>query len=482
MKKTIVPICAIIFLTFIGCYLITMEYVKQKAQDEGKIIAEEEIKEEELIGTEAVDTDRGILAVYISNDEKEHKLLMQDISSGKRYDLPYTHFLSVKNKYGDVLTLEEIIPGEIFKLDYSVHSGKLSGIQISDDTWTYSDVTRFSFDEKKRIMSIADEMYQLSDNLLIFSKGKKIKIMDINEYDTLIVKGDGKRIVSVIVDKGHGYLRLKNDVYFVGGFIEVGQSIIKPITEDMLFPVPEGTYSVRVTNRGYEGKEEIKIKRDRETEFDFAKVEIKEVAIGHILFNIVPDYAQLYVDDEITEFTDRVPLEYGIHSIRVECNGYETVKSNIKVGNGYADMDIVLDEITEDTSSSSTEKTSSSVKTGNSNAESTSSSMMIREENDKNMEENKEVNEADDTSSSTSSSSYPLVSAGRKIYVENPRDVRVYLDGNYIGEAPTSAAKVTGVHVITLSREGFFTKSYTVNIDDDDKDVTLSFSELSTEE
>ena len=33
MKKAIVPICVILFIAFTGCYLIIMEYAKQRAAD-----------------------------------------------------------------------------------------------------------------------------------------------------------------------------------------------------------------------------------------------------------------------------------------------------------------------------------------------------------------------------------------------------------------------------------------------------------------
>jgi hypothetical protein len=71
-----------------------------------------------------------------------------------------------------------------------------------------------------------------------------------------------------------------------------------------------------------------------------------------------------------------------------------------------------------------------------------------------------------------------VISGEKKIYVEQPSGTEVYLDGNYIGIAPASTAKVTGSHVITLSRQGCQTKSYTVNIANDGKDVTFSFSAL----
>ena len=65
------------------------------------------------------------------------------------------------------------------------------------------------------------------------------------------------------------------------------------------------------------------------------------------------------------------------------------------------------------------------------------------------------------------------------MYVESPEGAEVFVDGIYVGIAPISFIKPEkGSHVITLSRNGYVTKSYTVSVADDDRDVTLSFSEL----
>lgn len=58
----------------------------------------------------------------------------------------------------------------------------------------------------------------------------------------------------------------------------------------------------------------------------------------------------------------------------------------------------------------------------------------------------------------------------------------MFMDGLYVGIAPTSTIKPeAGAHVITLSKNGYRTKSYTVSVSDDDNDVTLSFSEMIAE-
>lgn len=488
MKKAIVPICVILFIAFTGCYLIIMEYAKQRAADRVANEAVSENVEQEALS----EPDEGIQGILTGINTEDGIMGFQDIRSGKLYEIPYDSNLEVKNKYGDIMSMAELVNGEIYRLDYTRSLKKLTGIQVSDTTWTYTDVRKFSFDEHKKIMMIGDEAYKFTKALRIYSLNEEAQIMDINEMDTLTVRGIDKEILSVVVDKGHGYVRVLNDAYFIGGWIEIGQDIIKPVTEDMLIPVGEGDHLIKVTNRGYAGEEEVRVSRDKETKLDLSKIEIEEVAIGHVQFKIDPDYARLYIDDEITEFEERVPLEFGVHSIRVECAGYNTIYSNIKVGSDYAEIDITMDEESKESASTSgtgkrdpvsDNKTVSGNTAGNPTSLSANGTEALPKPypaaiTSSTEAATTETGSSSVSSSASSSSAGTVISGEKKIYVEQPSGTEVYLDGNYIGIAPASTTKVTGLHVITLSRQGFQTKSYTVNIANDGNDVTFSFSAL----
>ena len=70
------------------------------------------------------------------------------------------------------------------------------------------------------------------------------------------------------------------------------------------------------------------------------------------------------------------------------------------------------------------------------------------------------------------------ISSYYKVYIDTPEGVEVYLDGNYIGISPVSFAKKPGTHTITLRKNGYVTRSYTIEIDKEEKDVTYSFADL----
>ncbi len=158
-----------------------------------------------------------------------------------------------------------------------------------------------------------------------------------------------------------------------------------------------------------------------------------EVKTGMVLFSLSPSSTELYIDGEKVDASQPITLEYGIHQLIARADGYKSITQYMRVGQESAGIDIVLDSVKEDEEESSSSTTST--------------------END------------------TATNYY-------KVYVDAPEKAEVYLDGNYVGISPCSFRKTTGAHVITLRKTGYETRSYTVQIDDEKKDVTYSFVDL----
>jgi len=494
IEKVVIPIIVIMLITMLGIYYISKEYKEQQNAKRA-----EEIKEEiESNPVADEDLEYEIIAMLVGKDEEDQKLKFMSVDNDRLFELEYSNSTPIFGKHGNYLTLEQIPLGEVLDVTYSVHSRKLKQLKISDEAWTFTDVTKFSINEEEKRMDIAGSTYKLPKTAIVSYKDELASFMDVTDVDTLIVKGYGRKICSIIVDRGHGYIRLQNDSYFEGGWIEIGQEIIKPVTEEMLIPVPEGNYHVRLTNRGYAAEEDVTVERDRESLIDLSKVNIKEVAIGHVAFTIIPDYAQLYIDGEITDYEDRVPLEFGIHKVHVELAGYKGVDTNIRVSDQYVNVDITLEKDGGDTSKTST--TGGTSRTTPTPTPSATPSAIPTTTNavypalapaaPAQFATSSSSTSTTSTTSSTSSSSTTsttnptdVISNTKKAFIECPEEAEVFVDGIYVGITPVLFAKPNpGSHVVTLSRNGYVTKSYTVSVPDDNNDVTFSFSDLVKDE
>jgi len=485
LKKSLFPTILILVLSALICILVAKEYREsRRTQTLSKIskmtgsVKEDDV--DEMADVPVVDAKRLTAedtCIVILNNTEEKEITLRNIKGGDDKILLYDRLTKFLTKHDGPLTAAEIMPGDIVDVTFTTHDLHISSLKMSVNAWEIKEVKRFTIDEKGKTITVADELYKMADNSVIASGERLGKLLDVTGLDTLTVRGIGKKVYSIQIDEGHGYIRILNDSYFVGGWIEIGQDMITIMTENMLIPMPEGSYDIKVTNKGYVGRQTVKVNRDKETMLDLSKVEIEEVAIGHVLFTVVPDYAQLYVDGVMTDFEERISLEYGIHSIRAELAGYETVRANIRVGSENANITIELDESTEEEtgSSNSMAPPDPSVDTMEKPGSASSSSTT---EYDYSQTGSSVIPE----DSSTVVSSDAVISDNKQIYVEGPEGCEVYLDGTYIGIAPCHTAKVTGSHSITLSKSGYETKSYTINVTNDGNDLTMSFSELSASE
>lgn len=372
-------------------------------------------------------------AVLVSKNNDE-TLTFMNIETGKNYTLSYTGATTIWDKYKEAMSMEQLSEGDIVDVKFLKTKKKLADITLHKDAFVYTDVTKYEINELTRTFTIVKEAFSYDKNVVIVSDGREIDLMDLNDTDILSVQGIGSTIYSISVDKGHGYLKLANDEYFVGGWIEIGSSMIRPITEDMLLVVPEGKYEVLFTNKGNSGTKQVTIHRDEEVTVDIGDFEIQEVKYGKVIFTLNPTDASLYIDGKLIDTSAAISLEYGIHQLIAVASGYDTLTKYIKVGQESAGVSITMEKESSDDT-----------------------------------EEEKEEEEEEDTID---------ISSYYKVYIDTPEGVEVYLDGNYIGISPVSFAKKPGTHTITLRKNGYVTRSYTIEIDKEEKDVTYSFADL----
>lgn len=377
-------------------------------------------------------------AVLLSKNTKKQQIKLENIETGRTYTLNYTGATTVQDKNGKELVMEQLEDGSLVIVTFLKEQKAAKALYLREDAAVYQDVRMFEINKAAHRMSFGGEQYDLDKNVVVTSEGEKLELMDINDQDALTVNAVDHTVYSIAIAKGHGYVRLTGYDFFVGGWVEIGQSVIKPITEGMLLAVPEGAYTMLVSKEGIGGTKEIEVARGEEIEVDVSDLqgEIDESEKGEIIFTITPEGAKLYIDGTETDYSEEVTLGYGVHQIVCKADGYATLSKYIKVSQEYAALDINLEE-----------GSSSSHVSGNSSISSNSAE------------------------AASAASDY-------SVYIDAPVGAELYLDGNYIGLVPTSFPKVKGTYTVSLRKSGYQTRSYSLQIDDSSKDVNYSFSDL----
>lgn len=378
-------------------------------------------------------------AVVMSTDLETGYITFMNIATGRQYTLSYDGTTYVKDKYESPMTMSQIKEGDIVDITFLKSKKRLASVQLSPNSWVFDNVGNYDLGGINKTATIGSNTYSLPDEALILSEGRRVELMEIVKNDILTVSGIDHTIYSISVQRGHGYLRLSNEQALVGGWIEVGNTAVQRITEDMLLAVPEGSYQVVLTNDKASCVKEVVIERNKEVVLDASDLEILQDKTGKILFSVNPSTATVKVDGELVDISDEVELTYGIHQVRLEAEGYLTMAKYIQVGSEYASISFTMEE-------------------GES-----------EDENGNSVSDNSSI---DDIANAVTNN---------RVYIDAPQGVEVYLDGNYVGVAPISFTKVTGDHTITLSKIGYISKSYTIYLYNDGQDITYSFADLEPE-
>ncbi len=369
--------------------------------------------------------------ILVGRDDEKGTATFLNLELGRKYTLFIDGTTRFYDKYRESISFDQVEIGDIVDVTFLKSKKHLTTLQLSPDAWVYEDVERYEINTVRGEVSIGSEIYKLTSNTQYLSEDRSMDSMELNAADILSFQGIDSQILTVRVEKGHGYLRLTNDENFVGGWIEIGQTQIRRITQDMLLPVPEGSYQVNISNKGGGGIKNVTINRNEETTLDIGDLEIPEPQYGMVLFSLNPASAELYIDGEKTDPSGPVELLYGIHQLIARAEGYQSVTQYIRVAQESMGINVVLD-----------------------------------------------ANVSEDEKESSATSSADTISEHYRVYVNAPEGAEVYLDGNYVGIAPCSFRKATGAHVVTLRKNYCETRSYTIQIDDEEKDLSYSFADL----
>lgn len=356
----------------------------------------------------------------------------------------YTGGTTILSKNGRSMSMDEVSVGEVYDITNTKDGTRITKMEQNKDVIEVEDA-KIRVDKDAGQIVVDDVTYAYTKYLVARSEDKDIDPMEITSSDRVTFRGVKGKAYSIEVTKGHGYIEPVNDKDFYGGVLTVEGEAILPVSQAMLLTVPEGTLKVSLVNGDLSASTTVEVKRGKVTKLNVAKYQNQVPDTGRITFDIQPAGAELYVNGSLVDSSKPVSLKYGNHSVKVTLEGYNDYSGVIQVKDSSATVRINLSEETADVESDSDSEKSSSVSS---------------------------------SSDSSSSNEEKSVDSAHTITVSAPEGAAVYVDGTYKGEAPCSFPKVLGSVTVTLTKKGYVTKSYSVELADDSLDVSWSFPDL----
>lgn len=425
--------------------------------------------------------DKKILCVITGVDEENSLIEFYKVDTEETNRYSFDAGTKVLTKAGRDISIKSVPKGSVVDMYYDPNTYIISKVQISKEkkVWENSKVTSFFVDETTKSLKVGTSLYYYKDDVYVVSDGEKISINQLTQGDTLIVHGIDNRIISIVVDKGHGYLTLEGEDIFVGGLVDVGGTLVKVIEDDMLLIVPEGVYKVEVRKDNNIAEKYVTVVRGERCVADFSDVAANVTTTGSVKFNINIKDAKLYIDNIGRNHLNTLTLTTGKHTIVVMAEGYNTYKSTIEVEAGHKSIDIILN--IDEESETETEKETSSKEEPTTQDGEKETTTQEGEKETNTQESEKETNtqagekETEKPTSGVTGEKETIVSQINDVTIIGPVGGLVYFDSEYKGVAPVTFDMVTGTHVISIISSGGI-ESYTVTLAEGGDDVTYDFS------
>lgn len=430
-----------------------------------------------IVGDTQDEESEPLQGVVKAVDEETQTMTVFSIGETVDLELRYSAGTRVYDRYGTETTMAAMEVGEIVDVYCDNGGSRITKISENKEAWEKEEVQNIEFDQTEQVIEMYQSKYRYTDDIVLADQGKPIDMIDINSQDELLVKGINKQIYSISISKGHGYLRPRNYKDFVGGMIEVGYDIFLPVTKNMLIPVKEGTYTVYMRNGNLTGEKTVKVLRGKEISMDMSEFKAEKIKEGYVTFDIRPLGADLYINGNLTDYDEPVKLKYGKHKITVMMTGYNSYNGTLDLQDKNPSISInLVDEVAEVGEETPAPTTSPAPLAGtDGQTEKTPASSTTPEAG------TPYTSTVTEETESTSSPGGKVVDKDHTITITAPRGVEVYWNGTYKGQTPCTFVKEIGSHTLSLSEKGYQTKSYSVDISDDGKDITYSFADLVAE-
>ena len=413
--------------------------------------------------TELTTTEAEVEAVSFTGTIKGIDLLLNeivfvDVQTKEQRTLEYHGGVDLTDKYGEIMAVSQLPVGEVVDGVYQPEKAKLVSIHVNETAMRYEGVKNADINLFDKTVRAAGETMSYDDQVVIYDGEKLCKMAELTSQDQLTLRVYNGKLCSAVVELGHGYLRFENYDTYLDGMIEVGYDVIVPVTEDMLLTVREGEYLMRITKGSHTGTRYVTVERNVETTVDLGALQIEPEKTGAAVISVLPDDCSpvIYVDGTKCTAGEEVELVYGRHSIVIRAEGYEPYAGYFELEQAYKRYEYTLTKegetatAIEDGDTGSTEGTTATTE---------------------------ETTTAENASTVTDTSEGNTAGTN-KITITAPVGAKLYVDGKYVGDTPCSFTKVAGSHIITLTREGCVTVTYTITAVDNGKDDSYSYDEL----
>lgn len=242
----------------------------------------------------------GTTGVVKKIDTAAQKITFYNVSFNTVEEYQYSGGTEILSQNSVDKSMSQVEPGQVYRYVTGSGSQMLTRMQEASDIQQLQEASVTVDAEKKQITVNGDTTYAYTDNLVVLSDGESIEPLEILDSDQVTFRGVKGLAYSLVVTKGHGYIKPTGYKDFLGGTLTVEGEAIVPVSKEMLLMVPEGQQKMSMVNGDLTGEVEVQVKRGQVTKVDMKKYQSQMPDTARVTFEIQPQGAELYVNGSLT--------------------------------------------------------------------------------------------------------------------------------------------------------------------------------------
>lgn len=337
--KILITIGSIIFVIIVATFILYSNRDKSVVDTE---------KDEKNKIENRYDKIKGIITEIADEENDSVDFKVRDYDNTEEFNLTYNGNCEVKNIYGKDIYFDKLKIGDVVVVGYDKEITNLKYIYIDDSILQYKELEKYTLDGETHYIGLEDKKYRLKKETYVYSKTNKknLTIYDLDENDIVTLNIKGKDIISVIVEKGHGYVELANYDAFLGYSLVVNDDVSYDIKENLKISVPEGKNEFTIKNDRLTGTVSVYNFAYVDKIIDIKKITFEEKKEGKVKFYVEPKNARLYINGKSYYYNEEITLDYGKYNFTVESSGYNSYAGIFELSSAEKVISVYLKEKT----------------------------------------------------------------------------------------------------------------------------------------
>ncbi len=284
------------------------------------------------------------ISVITSIEPSNNKVRLTDVETNKSYTLSAEGSTEMRDKYGKDIAFSEFNIGDIVEATFKTKASTLESLNISSSglSWEYRSTKGVVVNPEQNKIAIGNNIYTYDENLICVFKNSNYDITKVGAIDIVTVKGYKDKALFVDINKGHGYINIKDNPQIKDATVEIDTNTFTTLSQANSIEVLEGTHKVVVKGINIEPF----IKEITINELETIYIDLNDIQFKSGVVNVksnVTDY-KIQINNTNYPIDQPIILDFGKYTLKVTKEGYLPFSQDITVDKPAINIEAELKE------------------------------------------------------------------------------------------------------------------------------------------